>query len=234
MLKAAIFDMDGVIVDSHPIHKQAWRNLLLSLGVAVTDQQLEFVLDGRKREDILRFFLGNLSEAELRRYGAQKDIFFSQSVGQLQLIAGVREFITGLAAAGVHLAVATSARRSRAEAILERFALPPYFSAVVTGDDVADGKPDPLVFQTACRRLQGDPDSTLVIEDAVSGVMGARAAGMRCMGIAAGSRARLLCAAGALYIVPDFHGLKTETVFALMNGNLPITAAEFASATFGG
>jgi HAD superfamily hydrolase (TIGR01509 family) len=216
MVSAVIFDMDGVLVDSHCIHKQAWRRLMQSLGHPVTDQQLEFVLDGRKRDDILQFFLGELSEFDLREYGLKKDKLFAECASELQLVDGVREFIAALANAGVLLAVGSSASRPRAERILEQFGLTRCFSAIVTGNDVTTGKPDPAVFTMACQRLRGDPATSLVVEDAVSGVKGARAAGMKCMGIADGERAQLLYEAGAHYVVPNFVGLEVDTLFHLI------------------
>lgn len=212
MLSAVIFDMDGVLVDSHPVHERAWRRLLESLGRTITDQELEFVHDGRKRDDILRHFFGALPEAELRRYGAIKAAFFDEFAGEMQLVKGVREFITALGEAGVPLAVASSASRHRAAHILEHFDLRRWFGAVVTGDDVANGKPDPAVYQAACERLQANPGASLVVEDAVSGVQGALAAGMHCLGIADSSRAALLYEAGAGYVVPNFEGLTVEAV----------------------
>ena len=119
-----------------------------------------------------------------------------------------------LGESGVRLAVASSASRQRVESTLEQFDLTRCFAAVVTGDDVANGKPDPAIFQTACQQLDGDPGgNSLVIEDAVSGVKGARAAGMKCLGIADSERARLLYEAGAHFVVPDFKGLRHQSGF---------------------
>ena len=221
MFNTAIFDMDGVIVDSHSIHRQAWRDFFNSRGRLVSEQELEFILDGRKRDEILRFFLGNLSPSELRDYGMQKDRMFAQCAENMQLIEGVQQFIQALGNSGVRRAVASSAGRVRVEVTLERFGLKREFDAVVTGEDVASGKPDPAIFQNACRRLQGDPKTTLVIEDAISGVKGARAAGMKCMGIAEAARAHLLYKAGAHYVVPNFVGLKANAISEVFDRNAP-------------
>ena len=73
MLQAIIFDMDGVLIDSHPIHRQAWQRFLLTLDQQVSDAGLDFILEGRKREDILRHFLGDdLSEVQISEYGKRK------------------------------------------------------------------------------------------------------------------------------------------------------------------
>lgn len=216
MFRSVVFDMDGVLVDSHPVHERAWRSLMHSLGRSISDQDLEFVLDGHKREDILRYFLGDLSPAELAQYGLKKDGFFQEYAGELQLIQGVRDFLAALKQAGLPLAVASSASRSRAERILGQFDLMKYFAVVITGNDVVRGKPDPAVFQLACERMGGVPAHTLVVEDAVSGVQGARAAGMQCLGVAANGRAQRLYEAGAGYVVPHFAGLQVQAIFELI------------------
>ena len=208
MLRAVVFDMDGVIVDSHAIHKQAWRRLLELRGKSVTEDELEFVVDGRTRIDIVRHFLGDLPLPQLERYGQQKDALFLACADRLSLVPGLLSIVAELRAAGMKLAVATSASRKRAEYILHRFALQDQFHAVVTGDDVKNGKPDPAVFQRACLQVQGIPSTTLVIEDAVSGVQGAKLAGMKCLGIAGPARSNLLYSAGADWVQPDFTSVE--------------------------
>ena len=128
-----------------------------------------------------------------------------QSGPDVELTEGLLEFLTTLEQAGVRMAVATSASRKRARYVLEHFDLENRFSAIVSGEDVAHGKPDPEVYYSACRRIDADTSTALVIEDAVSGVMGAKAAGIRCLGIADAKRTQLLYRAGADYVVPDFR-----------------------------
>jgi beta-phosphoglucomutase len=216
MIQVAIFDMDGVIIDSHPVHKLAWRKFLESMGRSVTDSELEFILDGRKREDILRFFLGELTPDELTDYGVKKDDFFARYADCLQLVDGVVEFIAELNQRGIRMAVATSASRYRVDRMLSQFKIDQYFSVVITGNDVKEGKPNPAVFKAACERLQGFPSASVVFEDAVSGVRGAKAAGMHCMGVANAAHARLLSAAGADYVVPNFVGVTVERLYQVM------------------
>ena len=217
MLQAAIFDMDGVIVDSHPLHKRAWRRFLQSVGRDVTDELLEFVVDGHKREDILRHFLGDLPESEILEYGHRKDVLFAEISEELQLVDGVTDFIASLHAGRIRLAVATSASAKRADWVLRRFGLKNSFHAIVTGNEVAKGKPHPAVFQRACERLNVSASNALVFEDAVSGIRGALAAGTKCMGIADESRARALYEAGAAYVVPNFNGLSLSRVQQFTN-----------------
>jgi beta-phosphoglucomutase len=204
MLRAVIFDLDGVIVDSHPAHLQAWKTFLHSLERNVSDSDLRFALEGYKREIILRHFLGDLTQEEVKDYGAKKDALFRASMDELKTVAGFAAFFDSVQAAGLPVALASSASRWRAEHTLNHLGLARAFRAIVTGDDVANGKPDPAIFQAAARSLGADPADILVCEDAVSGVEAARRAGMKCLAIAANGRRPLLQQAGADIVVGDF------------------------------
>jgi beta-phosphoglucomutase len=219
MLKAVIFDMDGVIIDSHPTHREAWRTFLQTVGKPVSDPELDFVLDGRKRGEILRHYLGELSEEEVRQYGDRKDEFFRERSLQIKLIPGAIELLAQLRNAGIATAVATSASGSRARHVLDQLQLADRFDAVVTGNDVACGKPDPSIYALACRRLNMAPERSLAVEDAVSGIQAARAAGLTCVGVA-GERLRdKLWEAGAAHVVENLVDLSLAKLEALLPNN---------------
>jgi beta-phosphoglucomutase len=196
-LKGVIFDLDGVIVDSHPLHKRAWRSFLAYIGKEVSDSDLNFIFEGRRRREILIHFLGNLSDAEIQEYGIKKDNFFYQVSGEMEPVVGTVEFIKGLKQAHLPMGVATSASRQRAEWTLEKLEIADCFHILVTGDEVAKGKPDPAIYRLAAGRLSIRPEFLLAIEDSVSGVQSAKSAGLRCLGIASEERALLLMNAGA-------------------------------------
>jgi beta-phosphoglucomutase len=204
MLEAIIFDFDGVIVDSHPAHLAAWRDLLESLGKPTSDAALHYVLDGHKREEILRHFLGDLTPAEAESHGRRKEALFREYAQPMQLIAGVGEFLGDVERAGFAAAVASSASRRRVQTTLEELKIARYFRVIVTAEDVANGKPDPEIFLLAARRLGVPADNALVCEDAASGVAAARSAGMKCLAIAQKGRGPMLLAAGAERVIGDF------------------------------
>jgi beta-phosphoglucomutase len=216
MLKAVIFDMDGVIIDSHPAHREAWRTFLGTVGKGVTDRELDFVLDGRKRGDILRHFLGELSEDEIREYGDLKDSFFRKAALSVKLIPGVVELLDSLRASGIATAVATSASESRCWHVLEQVHLAGEFGVIVTGNDVSKGKPDPSIYRLTCRRLKVKPESALAVEDAISGIQAARGAGLTCIGVASHQSSEKLRSAGAAYVVENFLRLSLTHLKALL------------------
>lgn len=207
MLRGAIFDFDGVVVDSHPVHKRAWRKLLESMGRTASEEELQFVLDGRKREEILLHFLGDLDAELIVEYGHRKEQFFRDEAAAVQTVEGLESFLKDLADSHVVCAIASAGSRSRINLLLDRLVLKTYFRSVVTGDDVERGKPDPAIFLRAARDLQLEPVELIVFEDAQAGVKAARSAGMVCVGIAQPDSASTLLEVGANEVVPNFRGL---------------------------
>ena len=204
MIGGVIFDFDGVIVDSHPLHMAAWKAFLLSKDKLVNDADLSFVREGAKREAILRHFLGELTPEQVASYGAEKDKLFQVRARELRLVRGFAKFLDEIDSAGLPCAVATSGSHARVEHALAAFNMRNRFCAVVTGDEVHRGKPDPALFLLAAQALQIEPSRILVFEDAVAGIVAAKAAGMKCVGIAGNGRESLLKQAGADLVMKDF------------------------------
>ena len=215
MLAGVIFDFDGVIVDSHPLHLEAWKDFFGTMNREVADHELAVVLEGAKREEILRHFLGELSDQQIKLYGERKQRLYQQRAGRLKLVRGFADFFADLESAGLPAAIATSGSRQRVEDALAFFSLRDCFQVIVTGEDVADGKPAPALFQLAARRLELNTKDILVCEDAVSGVIAANAAGMKCLALAANGRGPRLKEAGADLVVEDFTAVKLDDVSRL-------------------
>jgi beta-phosphoglucomutase family hydrolase len=216
MIEGVIFDMDGVLIDSHPVHRLAWRKFLATLGKNVSEDQLDFILEGRRRDEILRFFLGEISEDAIADYGRRKEDFFQQNFQDVKLVPGIPEFLNELQRAGMKTGIATSASSYRTLRTLELLRLKSTFTTVVTADEVREGKPNPEVYLLAAQRMGLCPEQLLVMEDAPSGVQAARSAGIRCIGITNNGRAAALRQAGADCVIPNFVGLSIERLMALI------------------
>jgi HAD superfamily hydrolase (TIGR01509 family) len=215
MIEGVVFDMDGVLIDSHPVHRVAWSKFLATVGKNVTDEDLGFILAGRRREEILRHFFGDLPESKIVEYGHQKDLFFEENFQDVKLIPGVWKFLELLADFGLKCAIATSASSARTWGTVYRLGLDQKFSVIVTGDDVDAGKPDPEVYRLAAQRMILSPEKLLVLEDAPCGVQAARSAGMRCVGVSTNGRAELLRQCGAELVIPDFLDPSIATLLQL-------------------
>jgi len=217
MLRTVIFDMDGVLVDSHPSHTAAWRKLLLLHGKQMMQSHVELVRSGRKKEELLQWFLGDLTHDQIRACSQEKDAFFQEQMGELTAIAGVQELLLDLSRTAVPMAVASCGGRARVYRILELLQISQYFRLVITGDDVAQGKPDPEIYLKTAEQLGVRPAESLVFEDSVSGVLAATAAGMKSVGIADQYHAQSLLQAGAVDTLSDFSGVSFEQVQQLFS-----------------
>jgi beta-phosphoglucomutase len=211
-IRGVVFDLDGVVIDSHPGHRRAWKQFLQSVGRDATETELDVILDGHKREDILHYFFGDLAPEKITEYGARKDHMLRELDEELRPIAGVVEFLGSLRQAGARIGLATSASHKRTHATIAELGLTHYFDAIVTGDEVACGKPDPSIYRLAAEHLQEAPQNLVAIEDALAGVQAATTAGIRCIGIASGAKAEILRSAGADPVVSHFQQLSLPTL----------------------
>jgi beta-phosphoglucomutase len=211
---AAIFDMDGVLIDSGAHHRRAWRALLAELGTEPADPEHWRLTIGRPSEEAIPLLLGRrVSGAEARRLARRKrDLYQEQAQAGLEPVPGVRAFLESLARLDVPRAVGTSASRWDAERLLDDLGLLRHFDVVVTSDDVMLGKPDPEVWTQAARRLRIAPSHCVIFEDAVVGIQAARSAGMRAIGVTTAHSERELLAAGAERTIPDFQDLRWNSL----------------------
>jgi beta-phosphoglucomutase len=204
MLKAVIFDLDGVVADSHPIHEAAWKTLLVEQGLNTADLNLNFLYAGHSRGEILRHYLGAMDVSEMERLGCRKDELYAAAAHELNTTPGITRMLAELHAERILTALATSAGRARAHESLERFQITKYFSAIVTGEDARSAKPAPDIFLIAAAKLGVNPEHCVAVEDSIAGVLAARAAGMKCSGYAPAQRLAELAEAGADDLISEF------------------------------
>jgi beta-phosphoglucomutase len=204
MLKAVLFDLDGVVADSHPIHETAWKTLLVEQGLNAATLNLNFLYAGHPRREILRHYLGSVDPQRMERLGRRKDELYAIAANRLQPKSGIPRVLSQLTGDRILCALATSAGSARAYETLERFGITQSFLAIMTGEDADLPKPAPDIFLLAAEKLGVDPVHCVVVEDSVSGVAAARAAAMRCVGYATPDRASELAKAGADDVILDF------------------------------
>jgi beta-phosphoglucomutase len=200
-LQGIIFDLDGVLVDTVPAHFAAWQRLFDEEGYPFDEQVYHDKVDGRRRQDGVSAVMSGASPSRIQAAAERKDGYFLDLIeqGNFKVFEGSLSFLAACRGAGYRLATASSSRNVRY--ILEKAGITGNFAAVVGGDDVERGKPDPSIFLTAAKRIGLDPSRCMVVEDAISGVQAAKAGGFFCVGIdRTGNPARL---AGADMIVRD-------------------------------
>lgn len=183
MLKAVIFDMDGVIVDSEPAHVKSERQLFAPYGIALSDEELQSYM-GRSSwfllEDIIRKY-GIDAKAE-RLYPEHKKNLLQLYRETVEPIPGALELIGELKKKGVDLALASSSDRDLVLSVVEKFQLTSIFNVLVSGDEVERVKPHPDIFLKVVDRLGCSPRECVVIEDSQAGVQASNSAGVPCVG----------------------------------------------------
>lgn len=186
MHRAVIFDMNGVLVDDERFHQQSWRQFCQRYGFALTESEFHQYVFGRTERDTLSYlFKKPLPDEEVAYYSQQRvEIAMSLFKPLMRTIPGVVELLHFLRQAEIPLAVATSSRKRYQAFIFDHLNLWPYFRFVVTAEDVACGKPDPEVYLKAAALLQVPPHQAVAIEDSLSGIRSAQAAGMKVIGVA--------------------------------------------------
>ncbi|GAB2538246.1 beta-phosphoglucomutase [Rufibacter soli] len=186
-IKACLFDLDGVLVDTAIYHFKAWRQLAQSLGIDFTEhdnERLKGVSRVRSLEIILEIGGQTLPQEQMLALCEQKNTEYLQDVSKMtpaEILPGVEDFLKALKAEGIKIALGSASKN--AQLILERTNLLPYFDAIIDGRHVVNGKPDPEVFLKGAEALGVKPEECVVFEDAVAGVESAKNAGMRCVGV---------------------------------------------------
>ena len=218
MLRAVIFDMDGVLVDSHPVHINLWKELLASARITVDDEELEVIRDGNSKEELFRHFMDNISHEQLQNYTEEKDRLYREKSRGLRTVRGVRELLATLMDARISAAVASSGSSWRVHQTLDLFGLRDYFAAVVTASEVGVGKTNSRIFLTTAELLQVTSEDLLVFEDSAAAIRSATSVGMKCVGIAEPSRATALLEAGATSVFPDFFEISLNNLHLIFDG----------------
>jgi HAD superfamily hydrolase (TIGR01509 family) len=180
LITAAIFDMDGLMLDTEPLYRAAAKKAAAEFGYTFTDVLHERLI-GRNAEDAERTVREAFGpDFPLEAYKARNHALEAEfKAGLLPKKAGLDELLDLLDSWGIPKAVATSTRSAISLPELERTKLRGRFAAIATGDEVTHGKPAPDLFLLAAKRLGVEPSACLVLEDAEPGVIGAHRAGMR-------------------------------------------------------
>lgn len=187
LLKAFIFDMDGVLTDTVEYHYRSWQRLASDLKIPFSKKDNEKLL-GLSRSDSLKIFLKGkqVSPLEFQQLLQKKNDYFLallQDFSPANLLPGVRELLLQLKNAGYKMAVASSSRNT--SLILKRLEITAFFDAVSDSNTVAKAKPAPDLFLDAARRLMARPEECVVFEDSVAGVEAGRRAEMLVVGVGA-------------------------------------------------
>jgi HAD superfamily hydrolase (TIGR01509 family) len=215
----AIFDHDGVLVDSLAFHQQAWMELGRRANLPVTERFIHETF-GMTNPSIFRLLLGEAAVGvELQRFSDLKEQCYRDLArGRIALMEGVGDVLDALTALGVRLAVGSSGVRPNLDLTVASCGLEGRFAAIASLEDIDRGKPDPQVFLVAARKAGVSPSRSAVFEDAPVGIQAAKAAGMWAVGVATTHPAQSLFDAGADEVVERLTGYDVPALVRRLKG----------------
>ncbi len=217
-LQAVIFDMDGVIIDSEPLHERAQRIVFEENGLDVP-LSIHGDFKGKTEEDVFEFVVREFGPGRDRReLVQQKHRIYRVLMEDLRPIDGALDFIAGLHADGTRMALTTSAIRANQQKAFRLFDLDRYFEAVITAEDVERPKPSPDPYLITVKRLSLPAALCLVIEDSLHGVRSAKDAGCRVAALTTSFQADDLRRSGADLVAEGFDELRA----LMMDGRSPL------------
>ncbi|QIR39706.1 HAD-IA family hydrolase [Tolypothrix sp. PCC 7910] len=216
MLSAILFDLDGTIVNTDPIHYLAWKQKLADYGLEIDEAFYKSRISGRLNPEIVKDILPQLSDAEGLKFADEKEALFRELAPNLQPLNGFSELLAWTDAHQLKRALVTNAPRLNAEFMLEVLGIKQAFDLVVLAEDCTAGKPDPTPYQVTLSKLGIKPDQAIALEDSPSGIRSAVAAGIRTLGIASTHDPKILLEVGAFIAIPDFTSLQLWTLLNSM------------------
>ncbi|MGV0945690.1 HAD family hydrolase [Empedobacter falsenii] len=185
MIKTVIFDMDGVIVDTEPIHKYAYFEHYIELNIPVTEE-LFATFTGQSTKNVYQILKDKFDlKEEVNDLVLRKRTIFNEAFDtkpDLYLIDGVEKLIKDLYNNGIELILASSASKSTIDRVFNRFELNQYFTHKVSGENFPQSKPDPAIFLHAADLAKSEHSECIVIEDSKNGVEAALRASLYCLG----------------------------------------------------
>ena len=214
MLRAVIFDWDGVVVDSSAHHERSWEILAAQRGLTLPPDHFKRGF-GKKNNVIIPDLGWATDPAEVDALAHEKEEIYRALVREKGIapLPGVRELLTSLQTAGIPRAIGSSTERANLDCLLDMMDLRAFFDVIVSGEEVVHGKPDPSIFLLAAERLGVAPADCIVIEDALVGIEAARRAGMPVLAVATTEPRSAL--SGATAAVPDLRAVTIEMLKAL-------------------
>ena len=185
MIQTVIFDMDGVIVDTEPVHHFAYYKHFKELNIQVSDEMYRSFTGNSTRNIFQKLKVHFQLQEDVEDLILRKRHLFNEAFDvkeDLYLIEGVEDLIKDLHANGIQLIVASSASNVTIHRVFTRFNLHQYFTHIVSGEDFPKSKPHPAIFEHAASLSIAPKENCIVIEDSTNGVKAAKAAGILCIG----------------------------------------------------
>ncbi|MCZ8099993.1 MAG: HAD-IA family hydrolase [Burkholderiales bacterium] len=200
-----LFDLDGTLVETDPVHFAAFNDILSRNGRPTIDQHVyDSQIIGFQNADIFARLFPDRTVDEHARLADEKEALFRSRAGELRPAEGLLDLLDWADGSGIPIAVVTNAPRANATMMLESLGLAGRFSHVVIGDEMTHPKPHPMPYLVGLERIGAEPGRTVAFEDSRSGVRSASGAGLTVVGMSTSLEPEALTQAGADYVARDF------------------------------
>jgi beta-phosphoglucomutase family hydrolase len=204
-LSAVIFDMDGTLVDSMPYHHQAWVSFLSQKGIDLSPEEVHEKIHGTAFDIMPRFFGAHITPQQSMALALEKEALYMQLyTPHIAPLPGLTDWLQVLRTAGIKIALATAADEGNTQFTLQATGIGHFFDALVTSNEVPEGKPSPAVFLRAAQKLGVPPAACFAFEDTYSGVEAALAAGMQVAAITTMHPPHAWAGKGVAATLPDY------------------------------
>jgi len=205
MLKALLFDVDGTLADTDPIHVRAFERYLAPHGLKVDETFFRTRISGRTNAAIFADLFPDRSPEEHARLGDEKEALYRALAGELAPLRGLPRLLDWAKSTGCRLAAVTNGPRANLQHALEGLGIEDRFEVLIAREDVSRGKPDPLPYATALARLGIDSAKAVAFEDSPAGIAAAKVAGLFTFGLLTSQPPAVLREAGADLAIGDFE-----------------------------
>ncbi|MBA4411493.1 MAG: HAD family phosphatase [Bacteroidota bacterium] len=211
--KAIIFDMDGTLVDSIPFHKDAWLSFLKKHDIILDPDQFQAQNHGNLGEMIRRFFGQDISDEKVEELGQEKEkIYRDLYKKHIKEIYGLTDLLNTMKKQDIKASLATMGDIPNIDFVLDELKIRPFFHSITGGHEILRGKPDAEIFKLSLKKMNFKNTECMVIEDSIGGVLSARKAGIKVIGITTSYSADELKRNGCFYTISNFKELDLDFV----------------------
>ena len=203
-VNAAIFDLDGTLIDNNSYHLQSWLQYLKDMNREMSEEEYKARVNGRTNKDVIEYiYQRQMDDEEAMKYAQEKEAIYRKLYApHIKPVEGLLELLEKLRSLSIPMAIATSGIQVNIDFLFEHIPIRSYFDVIVNSAHITKGKPDPEIYIKTAELLKVSPADCLVFEDAVVGINSAKAAGMKVVGVLTTHTAAEL--SGADVLIKDF------------------------------
>lgn len=213
MLSGILFDLDGTLVNTDPLHYKAWKEILREYKLEIDENFYKKRISGQLNKLIVKDLLPYLSSEEGQQVIEEKEVRFRKLLPNVQPLPGLSDVLAWANKSGLKRAVVSNSPPINLDFLLSALSLTDAFDTVILAEEVGIGKPDPAPYQLALKRLNLAPQDVVAFEDSSAGIRSSIGAGIQTIGITSTHASDDLCNAGAMMAIPNF---KDEQLWSLL------------------